>query len=469
MKMGFENILVRILNRPRQEQSEKIAGLYLGEAKTLIGGAQKKCSLPCNSTQHTFVCGGTGRGKTTLLLQLMAEHFRAGVPFLFIDFHGHATECLLALLAATKQARDVVLFEPWSDPVVGWNPLESSGEWSYPLVQELVGIFHRRLWPDAWGPRLEELLRMTLLALTETKLTLLEATTFISRPEFRRAVLQKVSLPEVREFWALRFERLSPSQRSLVSETVLNKLSAFHDPALKYVVGQERSTLDFDRALQSGQTIIANLSAGSLRGNNYLLAALLVAKLKAAVYHRPPDADPYAVFLDEFQEMFALDALDDYLRSFRKFGCSVYLATQHLQLPPELKAAIFGNCARFFCFATSASDAALLSREFGGTESSLVAELLPELPTGQAIVKVRGEPTYVLRVTPSSIKTVPHLVAQGREMCLRLGKTRAEVEEEIKQRLARFSPSESSRQVKPKTLPLAQGDKTGLPEGYEGF
>jgi hypothetical protein len=59
-------------------------------------------------------------------------------------------------------------------------------------------------------------------------------------------------------------------------------------------------------------------------------------------------------------------ALDDFLRSFRKFNCSVYLATQHLDLAPELRATIFGNCSRFFAFASSATDAAFLGKEFGG-------------------------------------------------------------------------------------------------------
>ncbi len=465
--MNLERLLVHALNRRRQEPPEKVTGLFFGCAETLIGRTRKHFCLPTEPTQHTFISGRTGTGKTTFLLQAMAEHFRNRVPFLFIDFHGHATECLVSLLASNEEKRQIVLFEPWSDPVVGWNPLESKGESPYQLVQELVGIFHLRLWPDAWGPRLEELLRMTLLALAETKLTLLEATAFISRPEFRRAVLQNVSLSDVREFWALRFERLSPSQRSLVSETVLNKLSIFQDPTLRYVVGQQQSTLDFDRALASGQSIIANLSAGSLRGNNYLLAALLVAKLKAAVYRRDRNAAPYAVFLDEFQEMFALDALDDYLRSFRKFGCSVYLATQHLQLSPELKAAIFGNCARFISFAASASDAAFLGREFGQPEGNLVTELLPELPTGQAIVKVRGEPTHLLRVARPSVKVTLHSVAQGREICMRLGKTRTEVDAEIKERLVRLSPPEASHRSKAAPAPSVKSKKNELPEGYE--
>jgi len=467
--MGLEAILVRALNRRRSFSPEKPTGLLLGHAQALIGSEEGEFRLHCEPPQHTFICGRTGTGKTTALIRLMTEHLRTGIPFLFVDFHGSATDEVLAMSSRCTDKKQILLFEPWSDPVVGWNPLETGGDSPYAVVQELVSIFHRRLWPDAWGPRLEELLRMTLLALAETKLTLLEATSFLSRPEFRRAVLQKVSISEVREFWALRFERLSPSQRSLVTETVLNKLSVFHDPAVKYVVGQEHGTLDFDAALESGQTIVANLSAGSLRGNNFLLAALLVAKLKTAVYRRPREAPPYSVFLDEFQEMFAVDALDDYLRSFRKFGCSVYLATQHLQLPPEIKAAIFGNCSRFCSFAMSASDAAFLGREFGPPEGDLVTELLPELPTGKAIVKVRGEPARLLRVLPLSHKATSQLVRAGREICQQLGKARKEIDAEIAERMARFSALPTTNATKSKPIVDVAQSGNHMPEGYEGF
>src|SRR5437879_2583696 len=321
-EMDLESMLARALNSGRKPSPARPSGLYLGTSETLIGGEQRPLCLTTRLPQHSFISGRTGSGKTTLLLRLMSEHLRARVPFLFIDFHGPATNELLALVAQLSETQQrFILLEP-SDPVVGWNPLETRGESPYPVVQELIAIFHRRLWPDAWGPRLEELLRMTLLALAETRLTLLEATPFLSRPEFRRAILRQVTIAEVREFWTLRFERLSPSQRSLVTETVLNKLSVFHDPALKYVVGQQKGTLDLGKVLAGQETIIANLSSGKLRGNNFLLAALLVAKFKNEVYRRPPGARPYAVFLDEFQEMVALESLDDYLRSFRKFGCS---------------------------------------------------------------------------------------------------------------------------------------------------
>jgi hypothetical protein len=172
------------------------------------------------------------------------------------------------------------------------------------------------------------------------------------------------------------------------------------------------------------------------------------------------------VFLDEFQEMVAIEALDDYLRSFRKFGCSVYLATQHLDLPAELRASIFANCSRFFAFASSAADATALGKEFGGAEGALVAERLPELKTGQAYVKVRGETVRLLRVDPPGPLSRPEQVDAGRARCLSLGAAREQIEQEIDRRrqLSRLQDGRRNGEH-----PATAGDTSGLPEGYADY
>jgi hypothetical protein len=309
---------------------------------------------------------------------------------------------------------------------------------------------------------------MTLVALAEARLTLLDASIFLSRPEFRRAVLRHVSIPEVREYWTLRFERISPSQRVLITESVLNKLSVFQDPAVKYVVGQQDGALNFDRALAEGQIILGNISSGALRGNTFLLAALLTASFRNAVYRRPAVASPYGAILDEFQEMIAIEALDDYLRSFRKSRVSVYLGTQTLQLPPELRSSIFGNCSRFFAFATSAADASALTKEFGGQEAPLVGERLPELRTGQALVKVRGESVRLLRVAAPDCEPTLQRVEEGRSLCLRLGASREQIDKEIEQRRNRFMSNAASANRDAEDVRKDHGTAE-LPEGYEGY
>jgi hypothetical protein len=259
---------------------------------------------------HFLLSGRTGSGKTTLLMRIMQECMRLLIPFLFIDFHGQASEELLALIARAVKGtpshdRKFILLRPWwGDSVIGWNPLKVHGDALYRTVQELITIFRSKFWPNSWGPRLEEILLMALLALANAGLTLPEAVPFLCEPAFRRAVLRHVTIAAVREFWLMRFEHFSPSQRSLAIEPVLNKLALFaHDPILRYTLGQKQGTLDFDQVLSQGQTVIADFSTGQMSGNNYLLGALLVAWFKNAVHRRPAHAKPYILILDEFQEV----------------------------------------------------------------------------------------------------------------------------------------------------------------------
>jgi hypothetical protein len=162
-----------------------------------------------------------------------------------------------------------------------------------------------------------------------------------------------------------------------------------------------------------------------------------------------------------------MGAIDDFLRAARKFNVSVVLATQHLDLPPALRASIFSNCTRFFAFASSASDAAFLAKEFGGVEGPLVAEMLPELKTGQALVKVRGNSVVLLRVRPAGPKPTPHEIADGLAPCLRAGMSREQVDKDIEQRRRYFLAGDKrDGQDSADASSLSEGE---LPEGYEGF
>lgn len=466
--MSFvENRIAHVLNwfcEPLAQAQGR--GFHVGSSQRLTGGPEAKSVWPCQPVQHTFVCGRSGFGKTTLFEQLMSEHLRLNIPFLFIDYHGQATERLLGLLGLGYPNHPFLVLEPWRDPVIGWNPLATKDESPYSVVQELISIFHRRLWAESWGPRLEELLRNTLLALAEVELTLLEAPAFLTRSDFRQSIVSRLSVLEVRDFWRDRFGRMSQAQQGFVIESVLNKLSAFHDPAIKYVIGQRTGSLDFEEALDRGQTVLINLSTGELRGNNFLLGALVVAKFKNAVYRRHIGAKRYSIFLDEFQEMVAVDVLEDYLRAFRKFSCSAYLATQHLRMEPELQAAIFGNCQRLCAFAVGARDARTLGQECGRREMRFVRDLLPELPVGHALCKVRGEPTQLLKVLAPPAAPSPRAIAMGRARCEGLGQRRAVIEHEIRQRTI---PLRQQRPGDRSHLQLVRTEKAGasdLPEGY---
>ena len=100
--MDLEGILVRALNRKRPIHTARPSGLLLGTGERLIGQASEPFSIAATLVCHSFVVGRTGSGKSTLLLKLMAEYHQVGIPFLFVDLHGHATDELLALIARRR-------------------------------------------------------------------------------------------------------------------------------------------------------------------------------------------------------------------------------------------------------------------------------------------------------------------------------------------------------------------------------
>ena len=64
--------------------------------------------------QHVHLIGGTGTGKSTLMLNMLAEAMRAGKGVLLIDPHGDLWEKALRLVPPARR-NDLVLVHP-TDP-----------------------------------------------------------------------------------------------------------------------------------------------------------------------------------------------------------------------------------------------------------------------------------------------------------------------------------------------------------------
>src|SRR6266704_3525739 len=96
----FERALLRLLNRPAGRVRLSETGYRIGSAHTVIGSNPVDVTIPWEPPVHTFVCGRTGSGKTTYLLRVIEEHLRARVPFVAVDFHGQATDLIVAMAAS---------------------------------------------------------------------------------------------------------------------------------------------------------------------------------------------------------------------------------------------------------------------------------------------------------------------------------------------------------------------------------
>jgi hypothetical protein len=91
----------------------------MGDAPWFVGGARpvdgsgetRDFTLPAHHlTTHGVIVGMTGSGKTGLLLVLVEEALRAGVPVLLVDVKGDLADLLL-----TFPALDAASFAPWID------------------------------------------------------------------------------------------------------------------------------------------------------------------------------------------------------------------------------------------------------------------------------------------------------------------------------------------------------------------
>jgi len=397
----------RLSRRPRA-----IPGIVIGQAANQFRPNRTEV-ISLSSDQRlksVYLLGGTGSGKTKSIEGMVVEDMKQGNGFTVIDPHGDLTENILRHAARpneTALADRLVLVEPFNpDWSIGFNPLECPDKKnSYSLVLEMMGIF-RRLWGEgSWGPRMDELLRNVLVSLSESGLTLLEASSLLTDGAFRNGVIVQVENQQVREYWQ-RYNALSDKMQAAYREPVLNKVSTFtSDPNIRVMLGQARSTLNFRNAMDEGKWILINLSKGQLKENTFLLGSLLLAKLKLGAISRVDINEelrrPHTIYVDEFQNFCGSDYdFETILSESRKFKLGLTIAHQTLgQISPQLRSVIFGNVCTLLFFRLSAHDAATVAAEMGYKDKSSIERKLCDLGVGQAYLKIKGRPATLLRVS----------------------------------------------------------------------
>ena len=172
---------------------------------------------------HAYIVGQTGTGKSSLICSLAHQDASQGQGFCLIDPHGDLAD---ALNAAIPDA----LYWNAADPScgLGYNPLvHVSAEYRPLVVSGLIDALKKQ-WSDAWGARMEHLLRYALLALLERpSSTLKDVMPMFLDVDFRRDVVASVSDPQVRLFWEVEFPALKYNTAIDGVAPIANKLGAF--------------------------------------------------------------------------------------------------------------------------------------------------------------------------------------------------------------------------------------------------
>jgi len=324
---------------------------------------------------HLYVIGATGTGKTKFLEFLIQQDIENGNGFAVIDPHGDLIEDIKGFLAYHYQYDQddgildrVVILDP-TDPefTVTFNPLEKLPNVSVAeQANELVGAF-RKIWSEAWGVRMEDLMRNSLIALGEAELTLSDLPLFLTRRAFRQTVLGEVTHPIASEYFQ-RFNSLTEKGQLPFIEPVMNKINAFlSDSRIREIFSSPQSTFNLREIMDSRKILLVKLDKGKLKGSADLLGSLLMAKIQMATFARSDTPEnrrtPFYLYVDEFQN-FASESFPVLLSEARKYGLSLVMAHQTLgQIPGELTSMILGNAGIQVYFRMNRHDASLLARE----------------------------------------------------------------------------------------------------------
>ncbi|MBA2279026.1 type IV secretion system DNA-binding domain-containing protein [Candidatus Saccharibacteria bacterium] len=320
--------------------------------------------------RHIYVIGQTGTGKTGLLELLTLSDIYYDQGFCVIDPHGDYAQNMLRFIPK-RRLNDVVYFNP-SDMEfpIGFNPLEVTDQsLKNHISSELVGVLKRMF--DSWGPRLEYILRYTILALLDyPESTMLDITRMLTEKAFRDDVIKYLTDPVVKTFWVTEFASWNDKFAAEAVAPVLNKVGAFTaNPMIRNIVGQPKSTFSIRKLMDEGKILMVNLSRGLVGEDNAaILGALMVTKIQLAAMSRAnvgmSERKPFYLYVDEFQN-FATDSFAVILSEARKYGLNLSIANQYVsQMDPVVRDAVFGNVGSMVSFRVGADDASFLSKYF---------------------------------------------------------------------------------------------------------
>jgi hypothetical protein len=332
--------------------------------------------------RHVYIIGGTGNGKTTMLESAIVSDIQGGKGVAVIDPHGDLATTLLRFIPP-ERIEDVVYFNPRDyDYPIGLNLLElpvglTGSELAHEkdMVTEAVISVLRKIFDDqADGNayRIERILRNSI----HTAFTIDDATIFtilrlLTDRNYRKKMTARLQDESLRRFWKEELDLAGDMQRIKIAGGPIARIERFErSESARRVLGQARSTINFDELMNTGKILICNFSKGNIgEDTSALFGTTVLAKLQLAAWRRqdiaPEKRRPFYLYVDEFQN-FANDSFQSILTESRKYRLFLTLAEQSTaQQDEKLIEVMLNNIGTVICFRTgSPRDERLILHQF---------------------------------------------------------------------------------------------------------
>ncbi len=374
--------------------------------------------------RHMYVIGKSGTGKSTLLANMIINDLKHDEGLAVVDPHGDLIETILDYIPKHR-INDVVVFDPAdTHSVVKLNLFEGGSVVHRELIASGIVAMFQKMYANSWGPRLEYILRNSLLTLLSTNAKLEDILRILTDEKFRAQMVEKTPDQVLKNFWTMEFNMMENRLRSESISPILNKVGQFvTSPLIRNVVNTTTSSFDIEKVMNEGKILLVNASQGKLGEDNAaLLGSMVITKIQLAamnrVYTNEADRRDFFLYIDEFQN-FATTSFIKILSEARKYRLNLTLANQYMgQISDDVKAAIFGNAGTMASFILGAQDASWMMQEFGDryTQEDLVS-----LARYQVILKLMID-GQVSRPFPALTLPLASSRNQNREKVLRVSR-----------------------------------------------
>ena len=322
---------------------------------------------PNDRARHVYIIWKTWMGKSVLLWNMIIDDIKKGRGVAVIDPHGDLAESVIWHIPKSR-TNSTIIFDP-SDTEwpIAFNMLEDVKPEHRSLVASgLVWIFKKMFW-NSWWPRLEHILRNTILALIEyPNSTLISIPLMLTSDVYRNKVVNKISDPIVKKFWTNEFAKMAPNQKVEAAWPILNKVWQFlSSTILRNILGQTKNTFDVRWAMDNQKIVIINLSKWKIgEDTSALLGSMMITKFQMDAMARADIAEEkrkdFYLYVDEFQN-FATDSFATILSEARKYKLNLVMANQYIdQMQDSVRWAVFGNVWSIISFQVGYSDADIL-------------------------------------------------------------------------------------------------------------
>lgn len=411
--------------------------------------------LRYDRSRHVYIIGQTGAGKSGLLELFALSDIYQNQGYAIIDPHGDFAINNMKFIPASR-LKDVVYFNPADTSYpVGFNPLEvTDPNMKSNISSEVIGVL-KRMFGESWGPRLEYILRYTILALLDRpETTMLDITRMLTDKKFRKETLEYCTDTVVLQFWKVEFGNWNDKFVNEAIAPVLNKVGAFTaNPIIRNIIGQPKSTFNIREIMDEGKILVVNLSKGLIGEDNAgILGSFLVTKIQLAAMSRSDipdikDRRPFFLYVDEFQN-FATDSFATILSEARKYGLNLTVANQYIsQMTDTVRGAVFGNVGTMISFRVSAEDAQILAQQF---EPQFEASDLLQMHNRHFVINmvIKGEKTPAFSATTLNLPPpqIDNSVAIIQNSRLHYSRRREDVEASIDEII---QPPENLKKPKP--------------------